>query len=101
VSTAELLYGKTLRIPKEFFDHEDIPNHNLSWNRSENLSQHIKLTPDAYHIRNRSFLFKDLHTCMHVFLRDDTAKPPLEQSYTGPHPVMERISERVSSSYVL
>jgi len=26
VSIAKLLYGKTLRIPREFFDHEDMPN---------------------------------------------------------------------------
>jgi len=25
-STAKFLYGKTLRIPGQFFDHEDMPN---------------------------------------------------------------------------
>jgi len=38
-------------------------------------------THAVYHIRNRLFVFKDLHTCTHVFLKNDTAntaRRPLE-----------------------
>jgi len=57
--------------------------------------QRIKPTPAAHHVRNRPFVFKDLYTCMHVFLRDDTAKRLLKQPYIGPHHVLKKISERV------
>jgi len=95
-STVELLYGKTLRIPGEFFDHEDMFNAPHPFVEPfRRLMQRIKPTPATHHVRNRPFGFKDLYTCTHVFLRNDTAKRPLEQPYTGPHRVLERISERV------
>jgi len=59
------------------------------------LMQQVKSTPATHHIRNRPFVFRDLHTCTHIFLIDDSAKRPLEQSYTGPHRIVERISECV------
>jgi len=49
----------------------------------------------AYHRRNRPFVFRDLYICMHVFLRDDSDKRSLEQSYIGLHRVVKRISDRV------
>jgi len=88
--------GKTLRIPGEIFDHENMPNDPQSFVKSfRRFMQQIKSTFVAYHIRNKLFVFKDLHICTHVFLRNDIAKRPLEQAYTNPHRIMERISERV------
>jgi len=93
-STAELLYGETFRIPGEFFEHEDMPNEPQPFVEPfRKLMQRMKPTPAAHHVRNRPFVFKDLHTCTHVFLRYDTAKRPLEQPYTGSHCVLERISD--------
>ena len=95
-STAELLYGKTLRIPGEFFDHEDMPNDPQPFVEPfRKLMQQIRPTSAAHHIRSKPFVFKDLYTCTHVFLRDHAARRPLEQPYTGPHRIAERISERV------
>ncbi|XP_035232591.1 uncharacterized protein LOC118204370 [Stegodyphus dumicola] len=31
-----------------------------------------------------------LKSCSHVYLRIDSVKPPLQQPYSGPHPVIER-----------
>jgi len=95
-STAELLYGKTLRIPGEFFNHEDMANDPHPFVEPfRRLMQRMKPIPVAHHICNRPFVFKDLYICTHVFLRDGTAKRPLEQLYTGPHRVLEKISEHV------
>jgi len=95
-STAEFLYGKTLRIPGEIFDHEDMPNDpKLFMEPFRRFMQQIKPTPAAHHVYNRPFVFKDLYICTHVFLRDDTAKQPLKQPYRSLHRVVERISEHV------
>jgi len=104
-STAKLLYGKTFRIPGEFFDHEDMLNEPQPFVEPfRRLMQRMKPTAAAHHLRNRPFVFKDLYTCTQVytpvFLRDDSIKRPLEQPYTGPHRVVERISERVFTTEV-
>jgi len=95
-STAELLYGKTLQIPGKFFDHEDMLNDTQPFVEPfRRLMQRMKPIPVAHHVRNRPFVFKNVYTCTHVFLRDDSTKCPLEQPYTDPHRVLERISELV------
>jgi len=95
-STAEFLYGKTLRIPGEFFDHEDMLNDPEPFVEPfQRLMQRMKPTPAAHHLRNRPFVFKDLYTYTHVFLRDDSIKRSLEQLHTSSHRILERISERV------
>lgn len=97
-STAELLYGKTLRIPGELFDHEEMPNDPQYFVEPfRRMMQQIRPTPTAHHIRNKPFVYKDLYTCSHVFLRDDTVKRPLEHPYSGPHKIIKRISDRVFS----
>lgn len=96
--TAELLYGKTLRIPGEFFDHEDMPSNPCYFIEPfRKMMQQIRPRPTAHHIRNKTFVYKDLYTCTHVFLRDDTVRRPLEQPYSGPHRIIKRISDRVFS----
>jgi len=56
VLTAELLYGKTLRIPGEFFDHEDMPNDPHPFMEPfRRLMQRMKPTLAAHHIRNIRF----------------------------------------------
>ncbi|KYQ60032.1 Pro-Pol polyprotein [Trachymyrmex zeteki] len=95
-STAELFYGRTLRIPSEFFDHEDVPNDpQLFIEPFRKFIQRIRPIPTAHHICNKPFRYKDLHTCTHIFLRDDTVKRPLECPYSRPHRIIERISDRV------
>ncbi|KAG5322720.1 YI31B protein, partial [Pseudoatta argentina] len=76
----ELFYGRT---PDKFFDHEDMPNkHNFSFRR---FMQRIRPIPTAHHVRNKPFRYKDLHTCTH------TGGSP----YSGPHRIIEKISDRV------
>lgn len=97
-STAELFHGKTFRVPGEFFDHEDMPiDPHYSVEPFRRMMQQIRPKPTSHHIRNKTFVYKDLYTCTHVFLRDDTVKRPLEHPYSGPHRLIKRISDRVFS----
>ena len=54
----------------------------------------VKPVPVAQKYQRKAFVFKDLNTCSHVFLRDH-AKKALERPYTGPHKILNRVSDRV------
>lgn len=96
-SPAEYLYGTTLRIPGEFFTHEDLPNDPNTF--LEDFRVHmraLKPTPAAHHGRRKTFCFKDLYACTHVFVRqENTRKETLDNPFSGPHRVIERINDRV------
>ncbi|XP_015436654.1 PREDICTED: uncharacterized protein LOC107191997 [Dufourea novaeangliae] len=94
-SACEYLYGTSLRIPVEFFLPEDLtPDPNVLEEVREHMWK-VRTIPVAHHHRKRAFVFKDLQTCTHVFLRAGPIKKALERPYTGPHKIIERVSERV------
>ena len=95
-SPAEYVYGTTLRIPGEFCLPDDFRANPQIF--VEEFRQHmvkIKPVPVAHRYKKRAFSFKELHTCTHVFLRVAAVKRPLERPYTGPHKVLERVSDHV------
>lgn len=51
--------------------------------------------PTSNHSKIQPFIQKDLDSCTHVFLRCDRVKAPLEPPYTGPHKVLERITDKL------
>ena len=55
----------------------------------------VKPVPVGHHCKIRAFVHKDLALCTHVFLRMTVSKKSLEPPYTGPHKVVDRISDRV------
>ena len=55
----------------------------------------VKPVTVAHRYKKRVFFFNELHTCTHVFLRVAAVKQPLERPYTGPHKVLERVSDHV------
>jgi cleavage and polyadenylation specificity factor subunit 1 len=90
-SSAELVYGETLRIPGEFLTqtaHPIEPAHLIT-----QLRQHMaRLRPVSAtsHARPGTFVHKDLHTCTHVFFRQDATRLALEPPYSGPYQVISR-----------
>lgn len=93
-SPAEFLYGSTLRIPGEFFTHEDPPGDpNFFLEDFRVHMRNVKPVPAAHHCKQKTFCYKDLYTCSHVFLRVDGVKRPLEQPYSGPHEVVKRLKD--------
>lgn len=54
----------------------------------------VRPVPVLHKHKKRAFYFKNLHNCTHVFLRN-MAKKALERPYTGPHKVLQRVSDRV------
>ena len=54
----------------------------------------VKPIPVAQKYKRKVFVFKELNSYSHVFLRNH-ARKALERPYTGPHKVLNRTSDRV------
>lgn len=91
VSAAELTYGKTIRLPGDFYDETKI---------CMSDSEYLQLLRDAInkfkprptcHGNSRSlFVSKDLKTCKSVFVRNDMIRKSLQPPYDGPYNVIKR-----------
>ncbi|XP_028035721.1 uncharacterized protein LOC114248426 [Bombyx mandarina] len=90
-SSAELVYGETLRLPGQFFDSPTLtPTNDDFIARLRLFAQPIKSQPASRHGHKPNFTFKDLKTCIHVYLRDDVKRRSLQPTYTGLHTVLHR-----------
>ncbi|KAG7294803.1 hypothetical protein JYU34_022827 [Plutella xylostella] len=92
-SAAELVYGQPMRLPGEFFDPEaDVTVDTTDYlARLRNMVRNLQPSPTARHnSKHNTFIFKDLATSSHVFLRDCTVGGALKPAYSGPHKVVQR-----------
>jgi cleavage and polyadenylation specificity factor subunit 1 len=94
-SVAELLYGTTLRLPGEFFEKDQAevvsdPTPFLA--RLRSTMRQLKAPPVRAHPPRNSYTHKDLYSCTHVFVRNDSVRRPLQAPYDGPYRVLERES---------
>lgn len=92
-SSAELVYGENIRLPGDFF----LPPEQSCYDFTNFIARircfvsRIKPPPASRHSGHRSpFVFKDLATSSHVFLRNDVVAGSLKPAYTGPHEVLTR-----------
>lgn len=92
-SPAELLYGETLRLPGEFFHHTKSSNSNDITdftNRLRIVINSIRPQPASRHTERDIFVFKDLPSATHVYVRDDSVRGPLQSAYSGPYKVLQK-----------
>lgn len=91
-SSAELVYGEPLRLPGDFFQPTETGSTDISdfTTRLRKFASELQPAPAARHNRAKIFVYKDLASSTHVFLRDDTLRGSLQPPYTGPYPVLER-----------
>lgn len=78
-SSAELLYGETLRLPGEYFEPSDCTSSDITdfaTRLRKNMSQ-IRPVPATCHCNKNTFIYKDLSITAYVYLRDDTVRKPL------------------------
>lgn len=90
-SAAEMIYGSTIRLPCEFFEKptEEYTESDFVKNL-RNVIGNLKPVPTSNHASQNVFVQKELTTCTHVFLRDDTVRAPLKSPYDGPYEVINR-----------
>lgn len=91
-SPAEMLYGQTLRLPGDFFESNVNIDSNAPdfVNQLRSMMEKLKPVVTSNHSNDKHFIQKELQTCSHVFLRDDTVKTPLKTPYDGPYQVVRR-----------
>lgn len=91
-TSAQLVYGTTLRLPSDLITSNSI-NDTLTSAYVTRLCETMRsLNPirTALHGTPKIFINPSLKTCSHIFLRSDKVNPPLTPPYTGPHLVIER-----------
>lgn len=92
-SPAELLYGETLRLPGDFLQScktthtTDVTDFTA---RLRSMIGTIRPQPASRHCGRNIFVFKDLPSATHVYVRDDSVKGPLQPAYSGPYKVLQR-----------
>ena len=91
-STAELVYGTTLRLPGEFVAPADTDNDLDPGDYVHRLRKFMHdMRPHGTRAQQKpSYVNTDLHSSSHVFIRDDTVRKPLQPPYKGPYPVVRR-----------
>lgn len=93
-TSAEMVYGQPLRLPGEFLESRGPQGTDV--NQAifvQDLKQRFQDLQPCNGIRHgdrKTFIFKDLAKCSHVFVRHDGPKKPLQQPYSGPHRVLSR-----------
>lgn len=96
-SSAEMLFGKTLRLPREFFLEDELPNDPRFFVEPLcEMLRKIRPVPTAHHPNTNAKPFLlDIYSCKHVFLIEDTTRRPLDPPYSGLHRVVQRIIDHV------
>lgn len=90
LSPALMTYGCTLRIPSDFFvpTKSNIEDADFVQRLSRVMTS---LSPVERTLpTQQTFVYKDLATCTHVFVRNDTVRSPLTPPYDGPYEVLQR-----------
>jgi len=96
-TSAELVYGCTLRLPGEFITPGDV--HEDQGTYAAKLRfwfDQLRPTSTSAHGKKNIFVYKDLSNANYVFLRKDHVKKPLERPYDGPFKVLDRTSKTIT-----
>ncbi|XP_066958317.1 uncharacterized protein [Macrobrachium rosenbergii] len=86
-STAERTYGEPLVVPGELVTED---HHNPSVQRLHDIVGKFAPCKRTYTDRLVTFTPPSLSFTTHIFIRDDTVRPPLTRPYRGPFHVLER-----------
>lgn len=92
-TTADLVYGQPLRLPGEFLVSSPTADSHEPADLAKELRRHfqeLRPSPISRHGNKPIFVFKDLRSCTHVFVRRDSVKVPLQPPYDGPFLVVSR-----------
>lgn len=90
-SASELVYGRNVRLPGDFYDTDRNVDINLDTyvgKLRESISR-FKSTSRESSTRT-TFVHPELKVCKYVFVRNDTVRKPLQPPYDGPYRVISR-----------
>ncbi|GBM88053.1 hypothetical protein AVEN_215122-1 [Araneus ventricosus] len=86
-SSAELVYGTTLKLPGEYFSNIPVTTSTSSF--LQMLLYHVRSFRPVPTTLKCNFV-SDLIKASHVFLRTDQVRKSLEPPYAGPYKVLSR-----------
>ena len=89
-TVAELVYGTTLRLPGEFFDEnkaEATADPACYVTRLKTTMRDLQATPVRKQTPTNTHVSPTLKSCIHVFVRHDAVRKPLQKPYDGPYKV--------------
>jgi len=89
-SIAQMVYGKTIRLPGEFFEESKTIEPESFTSNLQKQMRALRPVKMEKHSRQSIFVHADLKTCTHVFVRTDRVKKPLDPAYTGPYKIIKR-----------
>ena len=92
-STAELVYGTTLRLPGELISPSPVltpADHSDYITRLRSFMAQLKATSPRTTGEHQTFIHPSLSTSTHVFVRRDSVKRPLQRPYDGPYKILHR-----------
>ena len=97
VSAAEVLFGTPLTLPGEFLNIPEVPSVEYL-QRIQQILKNIPVSPPHHSVLNpepgaENKIPTKLLSCSHVFVREDTSKPPLASLYRGSYLVLNRSSK--------
>ncbi|XP_042906809.1 uncharacterized protein [Parasteatoda tepidariorum] len=87
---AELMYDENIKLPYDFFEHSNIEAQSEFIHNLKSTMEKLKPVPFRHHSKQKPFIFKDLKTCSHVFVRTDSVRHSLQQPYHRPYKVSKR-----------
>ena len=90
---AIMIYGTTLRLPREYTKQYTVDAYTDLENYSDKLRvaiSRLRLCPPRDTQQTNIFQYKEIATCTHVFLRRIAIAPPLTAPYDGPYKVVAR-----------
>lgn len=91
VSAAELTYGKTLRLPGDFYDNVKFCGTDSEYlQKLRDTINNLKPRPPSHKNTRSLFLPSNLATCKSVFVRNDVMRKSLQPPYEGPYSVLRR-----------
>lgn len=93
VSAAEYVYGKPLRLPNDFFEATELGYDDATLENIRTAINNLKPISNLHRDNRKWFTHPDLHTCTHVFVRDDAVRKPLKTPYDGPYKVIKKGSK--------
>ncbi|GBM20529.1 hypothetical protein AVEN_61064-1 [Araneus ventricosus] len=94
-TTAEMVYGASIRLPGEFLSPTtDNPDSSTFVGKLKEVMQRLLPPKTQHHGQHTVFISKDLNSCNHVFLRREALRKRLQPPYEGPFKVLHR-SEKI------
>lgn len=91
ISSAEMVYGQTLRLPGELHqESEEIRDKTKFVEHLRAVLRDLKPAPFKHRRKEKIFIHQDLDTCKRVFVRVDKVRVSLEPPYQGPYTVIKR-----------